>query len=235
MSDMTPMKPFLVPILAALVSPAGAAEPRTIRSQPSWVISTPQVEVAVTVRGAHMAPVTFMQDTAQPVQPYHVSPWQDEGLKNLPAPVLNTLRGDWFCIPFGGNGEAFRGETHPPHGEVAGGEWRKIDETKTAGVTTLRLAFETKARRGTITKELFLIEGQNVIYSRHVIEGFAGPAPLGHHATLAMPDEEGVFRIATSPIRLGVTNPSLFSDPAKREYQSFAIGARVTEDRKSTR
>jgi hypothetical protein len=208
---------------------ARAAEQRVIHSQPSWVIATPQVEIAVTERGAHMAPVTFFRDTAKPVQPYHISPWQDEGLKDLPAPVLGSLRGDWFCIPFGGNSDAFRGETHPPHGEVAGDAWRLLGESKAAGVTTLRLGFETKARRGTITKELSLVEGQNVVYGRNVIEGFAGPAPLGHHATLAMPDAEGVVRIATSPIRFGMTNPSLFSDPAKREYQSFAIGVRFAD------
>ena len=44
-----------------------------------------------------------------------------------------------------------------------------------------------------------------------------------------MPEAEGVVRIATSPFRFGLTNPSLFSDPAKREYQSFAIGTRFTD------
>lgn len=208
---------------------AQGAEQRVIHSQPSWVISTPQVELAITERGGQMAPVTFFRDTARPVQPYHISPWQDEKLTDLPAPVLNSLRGDWFCVPFGGNDEAFNGEKHPPHGEVAGGMWRLLGDAKANGVTTLRLSFETKVRPGTITKELSLVEGQNVVYSRDVIEGFAGPAPLGHHATLAMPEAEGVVRIATSPFRFGVTSPSLFSDPVKREYQSFAIGTRFTD------
>lgn len=211
----------------ALSSALLAAEERTIHSQLSWIIATPQIELAVTKRGAHMAPVTFLRDTAASVQPYHISPWQDEGLK-FDVPVLTTLRGDWFCMPFGGNSPAFRGENHPPHGEVAGAEWRHLGATRERGITTLRLACDTTARRGTVTKELSLIEGQNVIYSRHVIEGFAGPTPLGHHATLAMPEAEGVFRISTSPLRLAMTCPSLFSDPAKREYQSFAIGARIS-------
>lgn len=216
-------------LLLATAALASAAEQRVIHSQPSWVIATPQVELAITERGGHMAPVTFFRDTAKPVQPYHISPWQDEGLKDLPAPVLGSLRGDWFCVPFGGNSDTFRGEKHPPHGEIAGDAWKLLGDWRKDGVTTLRVAFETKARRGKITKELSLVEGQNVVYSRNVIEGFAGPAPLGHHATLAMPDAEGVFRLATSPIRFGLTAPSLFSDPAKREYQSFAIGARFTD------
>lgn len=217
--------PLLLSLLALSATLFAAPEERLIHSQTSWVISTPQVELAITKRGGHMAPVTFLRDSTTPVQPYHISPWQDEGLK-LDVPLLNMLRGDWFCLPFGGNGTAFRGENHPPHGETAGSEWKLVTTTREKGVTTLQLACETTARAGKITKSLSLIDGQNVVYSRNLIEGFAGPAPLGHHATLAMPDTEGVFRISTSPLRLAMTNPSLFSDPAKREYQSFEIGAR---------
>ena len=89
-----------------------------------------------------MAPVTFLRDSGKPVQPYHVSPWQNEGLKDFPAPVLASLRGDWFCIPFGGNGAEFRGEKHPPHGEVAGSEWALVDSKRSGTTTTLVLAFE---------------------------------------------------------------------------------------------
>lgn len=221
--------PFLLTMAATLPALTHAAEKRVIHLQPSWVISTPQVELAVTEAGGDMAPVTFFRDTAKPVQPYYISPWQDEKLTDLPAPVLNTLRGDFFCIPFGGNDAPFHDEKHPPHGEVAGGAWSLVGDTKAEGVTTLKMSFETKVRPGKVTKELSLVDGQNVVYSRDVIEGFAGPAPLGHHATLAMPEAEGVVRIATSPFRFGSTNPSLFSDPVKREYQSFAIGTRFTD------
>ncbi len=202
-----------------------AAETKVIHSQPSWVIRSDQIELAITQTGGHMAPITFYRASGKPVQPYHISPWQDEGLK-LDVPVLVPLRGDWFCVPFGGNTEKFNGEQHPPHGEVAGGVWQLIDSAKHGDATTLKLGFETKVRPGRITKEITLIDGQNIIYSTDTIEGFAGPAPLGHHATLAMPDEADAVHVAHSPIKFGMTNPSLFSDPAKGEYQSFAIGAR---------
>lgn len=218
---------FPILCLAATI-PATAAEPatmETIDSQPSWVLESPQVRLAVTKIGGQMAPVTFLRDSGKPVQPYHVSPWQNEGLKDLPAPVLTALRGDWFCIPFGGNGEAYRNEKHPPHGEVAGAEWSYVDTKHDGGRHTLVLAFEPQARKGKITKEITLIDGHNAVYSRHVVTGFAGPAPCGHHATLAMPDSPGVFRVSTSPIEFGMTNPSRFSDPTKGEYQSLAIAA----------
>jgi hypothetical protein len=59
-----------------------------------------------------------------------------------------------------------------------------------------------------------------------VIEGFSGPAPLGHHATLAMPETEGSIRIFHSPIEFGMTNPGVFSNPASREYQQLEPGRR---------
>jgi cobalt/nickel transport system permease protein len=38
--------------------------------------------------------------------------------------VLRVLRGDFFCLPFGGNATAWHGEKHPLHGETANREWR---------------------------------------------------------------------------------------------------------------
>ena len=213
----------------AAVSAADAAKQRNVHSQPSYVVATKQVELAVTKLGGHMAPVTFFRDSPRPVQPYHISPWQDEKPTKMPAPVLVMLRGDFFCMPFGGNAEAVSGEKHPPHGEIVGDAWQVLGMKKAGDVTTLTTAIDTQVRKGRVTKELSLVEGENVVYSRHIIEGFAGRVPLGHHATLAMPEKEGAVRIATSAFRFAMTNPSLFSDPKQREYQALLPGAKWTD------
>jgi len=213
----------------AAVSAADGAKLRTVHSQPSHVLATRQVELVVTELGGHMAPVTFFRDSARPVQPYHISPWQDEKPTKMPAPVLVTLRGDFFCMPFGGNAETVSGEKHPPHGEIVGDAWKVLGTKKAGDVTTLTTAIDTQVRKGRVTKELSLVEGQNVVYSRHIIEGFAGRVPLGHHATLAMPEKEGAVRIATSAIRFGMTYPGLFSDPKQGEYQALLPGAKWTD------
>ncbi len=202
---------------------------RTINSQPSFVIGTRQVELAVTEIGGHMSPVTFFRDSRRPVQPYYISPWQDEKPSKMPAPVLVPLRGDFFCMPFGGNSQEVWGEKHPPHGEVAGSRWVLVGAKKIADQTTLTLAIDTKIRKGRVIKELSLLDGENVVYSRNVIEGFVGRVPLGHHATLAMPQTEGSVRIATSPFKFGMTCPGVFSDPRQREYQSLLPGAKWTD------
>ena len=146
----------------------------------------------------------------------------------MPAPVLNALRGDFFCMPFGGNSDLLAGEKHPPHGEIVGEKWKYVGTTKSADVTTLTMSIETRVRRGEVTKELSLVADQNVVYSKHIINGFTGNVPLGHHATLAMPDKEGSVRLASSAFRLGMTYPGIFSDPKQREYQSLLPGARWT-------
>ncbi len=218
----------LVLVLVATNSYADEPARRVIRSQPSVLLSTPQVELAVTEVGGHMSPVTFFRDSARPFQPYYVSPWQDEKGPAMPVPVLVPLRGDFFCLPFGGNSDGVAGEKHPPHGEIAGAKWNSLGTKKNGPVTTLTLTIDTKVRKGKVTKELSLIDNQNVIYSKHTIEGFAGQVPLGHHATLAMPEKEGTVRLAASPFRYGMTNPGLFSDPKQREYQSLLPGAKWT-------
>jgi len=224
-----------IALVVALVAGQGSAaevqpEERTISSQPSWILANDTVEVAVTKLGGHMAPVTFDRKAATPIRPYHISPWQDEGLKDLPAAVLVPLRGDFFCMPFGGNAEAKGSEQHVPHGESATETWKFAGRQREAnGTETLTLTLETKVRPGTVTKHLTLTPGQPVVYTRHVIEGFAGPVPLGHHATLAMPEEEGTIAVSVSPFRLGMTCPGVFSDPSKGEYQSLASGEVFTD------
>ena len=224
---------FLRALAASLVLMASAvaadAPSRSVHSQPSAILATKDVEVAVTTRGGHMAPVTFFRSSDRPVQPYSVSPWQDEAPLPMPAPVLVTLRGDFFCMPFGGNSAEVAGEKHPPHGEIVGEPWKVVGTKQAGDVSTLTMEIDTKVRKGRVIKELSLVDGQNAVYSRHTIEGFAGRAPLGHHATLAMPEKEGAVRIATSPIRFGMTCPGVFSDPKQREYQALLPGAKWTD------
>jgi len=207
------------------VNAQGVARTETVSSQPCWVIENGTVRLAITHRGAHMAPATFYMDSERTLQPYYVSPWQDEGLK-LDPPVLVPLRGDFFCLPFGGNNSAHNGMKFPPHGEPAGEPWTLLGSKKEGPVTTLVLAVRTHSPPGKVTKTIQLVDGQNVVYSQERLEGYSLKTSIGHHATLAVPEKEGSLRMATSRMQFGMTAPYLFSDPTNREYQSFAIGQR---------
>lgn len=214
-------------IVLGFLATAPAADTEVRNGQASWVIQSDQLELAVTELGGHMAPVHFYRNTSTPIQPYHISPWQGE-THSYPAPVLVPLRGDFFCMPFGGNADKYQGEKYPPHGEVAGSKWTHIGTEKKGPISTLTLEMKITARAGKVTKTLQIVDGQNAVYSSHRIEGFQGRTPLGHHATLAMPDVEGAFKISHSPIKFGMTNSTLFSDPSNGEYQQLAINQRFT-------
>lgn len=218
---------FRIPVCLLIAAlPLLSEEPvRRIHSQPSWVIENDQMELAVTQLGGHMAPVVFYRTAKQPVKPYHISPWQDEGLK-INDPVLIPLRGDFFCMPFGGGKEA-NGRQHPAHGETASSRWTFGAVARQGVVTTLTLTMDTKVRPGTVTKRLMLVDGHNIVYAQHRIEGFAGPTTPGHHATLRLPAKDGTFRLATSPFAYGTTHPKAFADPTAGEHQSFEVGAAI--------
>ena len=113
--------------------------------------------------------------------------------------VLEPLRGDFFCLPFGED-NSWNGEFHPLHGETSGDIWSLVPEN-TNGQITLKM--ETSARKGSILKKIQLKDGENNLYISHDITGFVGPAPLGHHVIFP----GGTYKyISTSPIRFGYTN-----------------------------
>lgn len=209
---------------------------KTVADRPSWVVRSDQVQLAVTQTGGHMAPVTFYRDSARPVQPYYISPWHGEKL-DIPAPVLRPLRGDFFCMPFGKDG-TLRGRRYEYHGETATGKWAPVGLQRDGARTTLTLTMKTPILGGTVTKELSLVDGQNVVYCRHTVRGGRGAVPAGHHATLAMPQRPQSVHLAISPIRFGVTNPVPTGDPATGEYfrvrtnRRFASLSRVPLDRR---
>lgn len=101
---------------------------QVVHGQPSFLVANGDVSVAITKLGGHMAPVTFGAGGRQQITPYYISPWQDEEHEKMPADVLVPLRGDFFCMPFGGNSVAHNGEEHPVHGETATALWSFVDD-----------------------------------------------------------------------------------------------------------
>jgi len=191
----------------------------TIHGAPSYVLRTPEVDLAVTQTAGHLAPVRFHLGTLT-AAPYSLSPWTptqiDQGLPNL----LLYLRGDFLCLPFGGQ------ENGPPHGDVANANWSLVEQTSTQ--LTLR---QTGADTGaTVTKTLSLIPGHHAVYAEHRIENLEGVWNYGNHPVLdlsAVPP--GAARIATSAFRLGSVYPGEFSDPANGESGALRPNARFSD------
>lgn len=197
---------------------------RTISGQRSWRVASKEVEAYVTQMGGHLAPVTFNLG-GRPFQPYSVAPWAEEKVDSSLPPLLQALRGDFFCLPFGGNGTPFRGEQHPPHGETANKTWHFEALELSPDQTSLHLSLETEVRPGRVDKNITLMEGHSAVYCRHIISGMKGPMNLGHHATLRFPDAPGSGRVSTSPFVHGQVLPVPFELPEQKGYSSLKVGA----------
>ncbi len=196
---------------------------RNVLGQPSWHLASDTIEAFVTRTGGHLGPVTFDRKHRK-IQPFSVAPWHSESHDPSTPPMLRILRGDFFCMPFGGNDKPFRGERHPPHGQTANADWTFRSCTHSRGETTLHLSMNTTIRTGRVDKTITLINGHSAIYTRHLISEMTGPMNLGHHAMLKFPaDSAGI--ISTSRFVHGQVLPDQFEDPARGGYSSLKRGA----------
>ena len=203
------------------IQPAsGVVKTRLKFGQPSWRISTREVEAFVTETGGHLGPVTFRLGEKK-IKPFAVAPWAEEPTPaNLP-PMLKVLRGDFFCFPFGGNATPYKNERHPPHGETANARWK----LESIGPGTLHLSQNCKVRPGRVEKFIVLGAGHAAVYQRHVISGMSGPMNLGHHAMLRFPDGAGSGLVSTSHFLRGHVPPVSLENPESGGYSTLKNGA----------
>ncbi|MEI8314258.1 MAG: hypothetical protein WCG79_02290 [Verrucomicrobiota bacterium] len=170
---------------------------KTIFGQPSYTLANRQVSAAVTQTGGHLAPVSF-RVAGKTIEPFAIAPWWNEKLPADTLPLIRVLRGDFFCLPFGGNATPYRKEKHPGHGETANARWQFESLAHNGNDTTLHLSLRTRVRAGRVDKRITLRAGQTAVYQEHIISGMTGPMNPGHHATLQFPDRPGAGRVSTS-------------------------------------
>ena len=194
-----------------------------VSGQPSWRIAAGDVEACVTELGGHLGPVRFGK-----IQPFSVAPWAEEKLDPTMLPLLKALRGDFFCLPFGGNATPFKGEWHPVHGETANAKW-KLESLTDHG---LHVSLRSQIRPGRVDKHVFLRPGHNAVYQQHVISQMSDPMSFGHHAMLKFPDEPGSGIISTSRFVYGQVLPVPFENPEQGGYSALKPGAEFTSLKK---
>jgi hypothetical protein len=181
-------------------------------------VSSSSVQAWVTLQGAHVAPVTFMQGDRQ-VQPYVLAPWLPGEIPDIP-PLLDLLRGDFFCLPFGAQPDG------PLHGDPASGRWQVLDQRSEA----VRLAIDTTDTGARVEKLVQVVDGQTVLYQTFTIAGLAGAFSYGTHPVIDFSHLAiGAGRLGFSPMRLQSVYPGTFSDPALGEHQILAEGARFDD------
>jgi hypothetical protein len=188
---------------------------RPIHGEPSFQLVAPEVDLHITVRGGHLAPVVFHLP-GRDVSPYSLPPWESAEFPDI-LPLFAVLRGDFLCLPFG---EQIDG---PLHGEAANGVWTLL----AADARTLHLSMDAE---GHFEKIITTRPGQHAIYSEHRISNLDGDFNYGNHPILnlsGLPEEAG--RVTVSPFRWASVFPGTFSNPDAEESQALAEGARFTD------
>ena len=199
---------------------------KVVSGQPSYTVESTKVKAAVTVQGGHL---TARFDTGKgEIDPFFTAPWWSEGVDEEQPGVLQVLRGDFFCFPFGGGEDRKRGITYPPHGQTACEPWDLQTLEQDEAGASLELAMDLDAG-GRVTKCISLKYHEPVIYIEHSIEGFTGSMPLGYHPTLKLPDRPGAGIIDMSPPIAGFTAPETFENPEAGGYSRLALGAEITD------
>lgn len=191
--------------------------------QPGWSFASDRVKGFLTRTGGHLAPVVFKLGRRS-VQPFSITPWAKEPLPPLPT-MLRVARGDFFCMPFGGNATTYCGEQHPAHGETANLDWKFESQRRVDDTVTLHTSMRTKTRRGRVDKRLILRDGHAAVYCEHVLSEYSGPMAIGTHPMLLFPDKPGAGVISTSAFKRGFVVPTAWERPEAKGYSLLKLGA----------
>ncbi len=191
---------------------------RTVHGEPSFHLATPELELHVTARGGQMAPVVFHLP-GRDVSPYALAPWEPAEFPNIP-PLLSVLRGDFMCLPFGGQ------EAGPPHGETANEVWTLLESDN----RSLRCRIEASDTGATVAKTITTREGHHALYIEHEITGADGNFNYGNHPILDFSAlAEAAGRVTNSEFKWASVYPGAFANPADGEAQALLPGSLFTD------
>ena len=202
----------------------GVVKTQRVLGMESWHLVSSTVEAFLTKTGGHLAPVRFKLGKTV-IEPYAIAPWHSEKVDRSTPTILRVMRGDFFCMPFGGNAKAWEGEQHPVHGQTANDPWTLVSLEHEKKATLGHFRMKTKIRPAVVDKEILLRDGQTVVYQRHTIRGGCGPMPMGHHPILSFPEEHGSGIISTSKFVFGQVFPGMFEFPDTGGYQALQPGS----------
>lgn len=149
----------------------------TIHGAPAWKLTSSSAELFVTQAGAHLAPVSFQLD-GRLVSPYSLPPWLPQDHPDEP-PVMQILRGDFFCFPFGASPQV-----NVIHGDSANATWSLVTQQD----HQLHLRLDSQQPKAAIDKIITLLPGHTAIYQEHRISGVTGVFSYAHHPILHLPD-----------------------------------------------
>lgn len=197
----------------------------------SWTIESPQVSADIQSLGGMLGPARFRLGSRE-VSPLAVAPWAGEAAtKDLPG-ILQRLRGEWACVPFGIAGgrdlpsgwEPVGGGDEPdtlPHGYSSNENWHAVDVAPDRivldigypadhSVEGLRRTIVAAADTPRLDITLEIRVRKNCVL------------PIGIHPTFALPGNAGDCRLVLDAGATCWTPPA----PAEPGISRMAVNAR---------
>jgi len=194
--------------------------------QPSYTLANRHTDLQVSVQAGHLT-AAFSAGGRQ-ISPFWTAPWWKEPWREQDDWIVRILRGDFFCLPFGGNADPFEGKKYLLHGKTANDCWELASRDAKEGTLVLRMDMEP----GEVVKSLRLESDAPVIYQSHRVSGLAARMPFGHHPTLWCGDEPGAGLVDISEPLAGFTMPSPIGLPETQGYGLLAVDSPITDRRR---
>ncbi|MCD8350581.1 MAG: hypothetical protein LUC93_08240 [Planctomycetaceae bacterium] len=193
--------------------------------QPCYAFGNEKVDLYSTVLAGNTNP--YFRLGSRHVSPFFIPSWWNEGwLENAP-PLFNVCRGNFFCLPLGGDLEGTRGKVIPIHGRCANEHWNWAGIEESGESRSLFLEFEDEL--GLIRKELRLLDGHSVVYENNAVSGWEGDYPVGYHPTVKLPDLPGSAHFAISRVIDGYTTFENHESAERGGYSLFLNAQKITD------
>ena len=173
--------------------------------------------VSVEALGGMIGPSLFILPNGQQVAPFQVAPWADEASEGDLPGILQRLRGEWPCVPFGSDSDRAStgdwpasqaaGTVDPlPHGYASNNDWQF--ESAEPGSIVLSIHYpeahpvRSLRRRVTPDPSSAALDFELEIDIRRDCR-----LPIGLHPSFRLPSNPGVMRIEVGPDITGMTFP----------------------------
>jgi len=143
--------------------------------------------------------------------------------------IIRLLRGDFFCLPFGSNVEPVGGRKYLLHGRTSNDCWEPVSAVTANGETSLVVRMELDEPGSEVQKTVRVVDGQPVIYQRHVVRGLEMKSPVAHHPTLQCPESPGSAIVDLSTPLAGFTIPAPVDIPENKGYGLLVPNVTITD------
>lgn len=193
--------------------------------------------------GAMLAPVDYTLSDGRVVSPLHKPPWANEPPHNDIPPILQALRGEWPCVPFGAAdvsavNDRWRvkdaNSENDPHGYAANAHWQLQRPNDAALKATIN--YPSHSAIESLERDIQGVDGKSELALKLTIHPRRDTRlPIGLHPVFRLPEKvhdvqlipDQLDSVWTYPADTG--GPTLFAPDRQCDLLTKIPGAQGTD------